>query len=73
MANFKTIKPAEVESDEALLIAVFKEIAVVQGKRTADGQWTDAKVWDVQVALETAMRVVASAKTAAKTPKATAA
>ena len=69
MANFKPIKPAEVENDELLLVAVFKEIAVVQGKRTPDGQWTDAKVWDIQVALETAMRVVNSARTAAKTPK----
>jgi hypothetical protein len=49
-------------SDDQLLISVFKEIAVVQGKRTPEGLWIDGNPWHVQNALEVAMRFIENAK-----------
>ncbi len=57
-------------SDDSLLVAIFKEIAVVRGTRTADGTWLDAKSWDVQKALQEAILVVNGAKAAAGAPAA---
>ncbi|MBI1172403.1 hypothetical protein GC209_13460 [bacterium] len=45
-----------------LLVAVFKEIAVIQGKRRPDGSWAeDAKPWHVQNALQLAAETIAAA------------
>ena len=51
--------------DDSLLVALFKEIAVVHGKRSPDGQWTDANPWHVQNALEIAMRILKAANQSA--------
>ena len=51
-------------NDDSLLAAMFKEVAVIQGKRTPDGQWIDATPWHAQNALEVAMRLVESARNA---------
>jgi hypothetical protein len=50
--------------DDSLIVAMFKEIAVIQGKRTPEGAWIDASPWHAQQALETAMRIVENARTA---------
>ena len=44
--------------NDTLIVAIFKEIAVVQGKRSVDGQWTDANPWHVKSALEAAFKMV---------------
>ena len=54
-----------MSNDDTLLVALFKEIAVVHGKRSPDGQWTDANPWHVQNALEIAMRILKAANQSA--------
>lgn len=51
--------------DEALLVAMFKEVAVIQGKRTPEGAWIDANPWHAQNALQVAMRLIENARSAA--------
>jgi hypothetical protein len=51
-------------NDDGLLVAMFKEIAVIQGKRTPDGAWIDSNPWHAQNALEVAIRLIDNAKKA---------
>jgi hypothetical protein len=46
-----------------LIYAVFKELAVVEGKRKPDGTWTDATAADVQRILSRAFGMVNRAAT----------
>lgn len=53
-----------MSDNETLIATMFKEIAVIQGKRRPDGTWIDASPWHAQQALETAMRIVENARSA---------
>lgn len=56
-----------MSDDDSLIVAMFKEIAVIQGKRTPEGAWIDATPWHAQQALQTAMHIVEKARNDAGT------
>ena len=59
-----------MSADDSLLAAMFKEVAVIQGKRTPDGAWIDATPWHAQKALEVAMQLIERARKADPAPAA---
>lgn len=50
------------DKDDSLIATIFREVAIIQGKRNPDGTWNDATPWHAQQALETAMRIVDNAR-----------
>jgi hypothetical protein len=52
--------------DDTLYISIFKELAVLKGERTPEGQWVGDNAWLIQNTLTQAIKLVDRAKEDAK-------
>ncbi|WP_306044907.1 hypothetical protein [Nioella sp. MMSF_3534] len=50
------------EMQDAIVIEVFKELAILNGHRTVDGRWETDNPWIIQKTLSDAMSMVEKAK-----------
>ncbi|WP_164744584.1 hypothetical protein [Nioella ostreopsis] len=52
--------------NEKIIVEIFKELAVLRGDRTAEGQWLNDNPWIIQKTLADAISMVEKAKSQAE-------